>query len=64
MLFLMVASRSVMNPNLHGEPLGVLEPLLHGGSDLGKTGIHAWVGGTLLIQGNAIITEFLCWIHP
>lgn len=64
MLFLMVASRSVMNPNLYGEPLGVLEPLLPGGSDLGKTGIHARVGGALLIQGNAIITEFLCWIHP
>lgn len=43
-----------MNPNLHVEPMGVLEPLLLGGSDLGKIGVHAQVEGVLLIQGNAV----------
>ena len=43
-----------MNPNLHVEPRGVLEPLLLGGSDLGKIGVHARVEGVLLIQGNAV----------
>ena len=43
-----------MNPNLHVEPMGILEPLLLGGSDLGKIGVHALVEGVLLIQGNAV----------
>ena len=60
----MIASHSVMNPNLHVEPMGVLEPLLLGGSDLGKIGVHSRVVGVLLIQGNAVITVFFCWNHP